>query len=115
MSAWAGQMETSGRSRSSSLFSQELRNFLARLADRQYAVQVAVASIDLHLFNWCAVAFDHLRGLVHRVGMKDQIVIAGNEEDGRVDLLESLGEIAAARDKDLVGFDQIEEVVGMRR
>jgi len=64
-----------------------------------------MAALDLDLLNWRAVAFDHLCGLVHRVGGKDEIVVAGNEQNGRVDFLESLSEIAAARDKDLVGFD----------
>src|SRR5262245_2135877 len=45
-------------------------------------------------------------------GGEDKIVVAGNEENWRLDLLEPLGEIAAARDKELTGLDKVEEVVG---
>src|SRR5262245_7653160 len=48
-------------------------------------------------------------------GGEDKIVVAGNEENWRLDLLEPLGEIAAARDKELTGLDKVEEVVGVRR
>ena len=73
-----------------------------------------MATLDLDLLNWRAVTFDHLRSLVHRVSGEDKIVVAGNEQNGRVDLLESISEIAAARDKDLVSLDEVEEMVGVR-
>ena len=73
-----------------------------------------MAALDLDLLNGRSVAFDHLRSLVHRVGGKNEIVIAGNEQNGRVDFTKSFSKIASARDKGLARLDKVEEMVGVR-
>src|SRR5262245_25505482 len=90
---------------------QELFNFFACLVDREDAVEVTEATPDLDLIDQRAVAFDQLRGQVHRIGMKNQIVVAGDEENRCGDLPEAVDQIAAARNKKLAGLDKIEEMV----
>src|SRR6516165_9093301 len=96
-----------------SLPRQKLRNPIAGLLDRKNAIEVAVTAFNLDVLDRCAIRLYHLLGLVHRVGLEYEIVVAANEENGSVDLLETLGKIAAARDKKLTCLDQVKEVVGV--
>src|SRR2546425_7829131 len=64
---------------------QELADRLARLGDRQHAVEVAALALDLEVLHPVPVPFENLHRLPGVVGEEQEVRFRGHEEHPRLD------------------------------